>query len=56
MELKKNHAYFYCYTVERPNLPEEYEQDAWNRLKRAISSIKQNEAQHDSLEVLYQVN
>ncbi|EIE88987.1 hypothetical protein RO3G_13698 [Rhizopus delemar RA 99-880] len=41
--------------VERPNLPEEYEQDAWNRLKRAISSIKQDEAQHDSLEVLYQL-
>lgn len=41
--------------MDRPELPEEYEETAWNRLKVAIHAIQKNEPSTESLEVLYQV-
>lgn len=42
--------------VERPDLPVDYEENAWNRLKIAIHAIQQNQPSPESLEVLYQVS
>ncbi|CEP12647.1 hypothetical protein [Parasitella parasitica] len=44
----------YDLKVDRPDLPDEYEEIAWNRLKAAIHAIQKNEASVESLEVLYQ--
>jgi cullin-4 len=41
--------------VERPDLPIDYEENAWDRLKVAIHAIQRNEQSPESLEVLYQV-
>ncbi|KAI8645755.1 Cullin family-domain-containing protein [Parasitella parasitica] len=45
----------YDLKVDRPDLPEEYEEIAWNRLKVAIHAIQKNEPNVESLEVLYQL-
>lgn len=41
--------------VDRPELPADYQETAWNRLKAAIHAIQKNEPTSESLEVLYQV-
>lgn len=41
--------------MDRPELPAEYEETAWNRLRVAIHAIQKNEPSAESLEVLYQV-
>ncbi|KAI9244156.1 Cullin family-domain-containing protein [Helicostylum pulchrum] len=45
----------YDLKVERPDLPVDYEENAWNRLKIAIHAIQQNQPSPESLEVLYQL-
>lgn len=42
--------------VDRPDLPSDYEANAWNRLERAVHAIQRNQPSPESLEVLYQVN
>jgi hypothetical protein len=48
-------SFFFFLTVDRPDLPLEYEENAWLRLERAIHAIQQNQPSPESLEVLYQV-
>ncbi|OAC99490.1 Cullin [Mucor lusitanicus CBS 277.49] len=45
----------YDLKVDRPELPTDYEETAWNRLKAAIHAIQKNEPPSESLEVLYQL-
>ncbi|KAG2227353.1 hypothetical protein INT45_004308 [Circinella minor] len=45
----------YNLKVERPPLPEGFEQDAWKKLKQAIHAIQNHTQPIESLEVLYQL-
>ncbi|KAL0073294.1 Cullin [Phycomyces blakesleeanus] len=46
----------YDLKVERPVLPNGYEESAWERLKQAIHAIHKNTPIKESLEVLYQLS
>ncbi|KAI9499099.1 cullin 4 [Zychaea mexicana] len=45
----------YNLKVERPPLPDQFEEDAWTKLKQAIHAIQSHTKPTESLEVLYQL-
>lgn len=42
--------------MERPELPIDYEDNAWGRLRVAVHAIQKDQALPESLEVLYQAS